>query len=117
MKENERLKVAATLAVKDKKEATSQALAEIKKHDLHQARFTCLEGEYFDLTKKLERLQLVHNQMTKKVGELENKVKSTEKALPQQTYRDINPSIVANYEDFIQDYPEEWFAHLDLSAL
>ncbi|GAA0169866.1 hypothetical protein LIER_24249 [Lithospermum erythrorhizon] len=76
---------------------------------------------------KLERLQLVHNQTTKKVGELEQKVKSAEEAFPQQvqkaifdyhrsdefsleagkesvyclccftkTYRDVNPSIVAN---------------------
>ncbi|GAA0150745.1 hypothetical protein LIER_09614 [Lithospermum erythrorhizon] len=30
--------------------------------------------------------------------------------------RDVKPSIVANYEDFIQDYPEEWFAPTDLSA-
>ncbi|GAA0142343.1 hypothetical protein LIER_35563 [Lithospermum erythrorhizon] len=39
-KENERLQVAATLAVKEKKEPTSQTLVEIKKHDLLQARFT-----------------------------------------------------------------------------
>ncbi|GAA0148840.1 hypothetical protein LIER_08173 [Lithospermum erythrorhizon] len=48
--ENDRLKVAATQAVKEKKEATSQAIAEIKKHDALQARFTRLESEHFDLT-------------------------------------------------------------------
>ncbi|GAA0171695.1 hypothetical protein LIER_25669 [Lithospermum erythrorhizon] len=32
--ENERLKAAATLAAKEKKEAAAQTLAEIKKHDL-----------------------------------------------------------------------------------
>ncbi|GAA0174556.1 hypothetical protein LIER_41738 [Lithospermum erythrorhizon] len=134
-------------STKEKKETTSQAMVEIKKHDALQARFTLLEGEHFDISQKLERLQLVHNQKTKKVGELEQKVKSAEEALPLQvqkaifdyqrsdefrlearkevayclcrftkTYRDVNPFIVANYKDFIQEYPKEWFAHLDLSA-
>ncbi|GAA0142315.1 hypothetical protein LIER_03245 [Lithospermum erythrorhizon] len=47
-KEVERLKVATTLVVKEKKEETAQTLAEIKKHDFLQARFTRLEGEHFD---------------------------------------------------------------------
>ncbi|GAA0183565.1 hypothetical protein LIER_30952 [Lithospermum erythrorhizon] len=42
--ENKRLKAVATLAIKEKKEATSQTLAEIKKHDLFQDRFNRLEG-------------------------------------------------------------------------
>ncbi|GAA0143589.1 hypothetical protein LIER_04240 [Lithospermum erythrorhizon] len=79
--ENERLKTAATLANKERKEATAQTLAEIKNHDLLQARFTRLEGEHFGISNKLERLQLVDNQMTKKVGELEQRAKVAEEAL------------------------------------
>ncbi|GAA0148085.1 hypothetical protein LIER_07621 [Lithospermum erythrorhizon] len=78
--ENERLKVAFTIAIKEKKEAMTQTLAEIKKHDTLQARFTRLEGEAFDLTQKLEQLQLVHNQTTKKVGELEQRAKGSSPA-------------------------------------
>ncbi|GAA0174130.1 hypothetical protein LIER_27583 [Lithospermum erythrorhizon] len=33
-----------------------------------------------------------------------------------KTYKEVNPSIVANYEEFIQGYDPEWFAHLNLSA-
>ncbi|GAA0174129.1 hypothetical protein LIER_27582 [Lithospermum erythrorhizon] len=54
--ENERLKSAATLAVKEKKEVAAQTLAEIKKHDLLQSRFTRLEDENFDISNKLQRL-------------------------------------------------------------
>ncbi|GAA0163731.1 hypothetical protein LIER_19526 [Lithospermum erythrorhizon] len=54
--ENERLKSTATLAVQEKKEPTAQTLAEIKKHDLFQSRFTRLEGENFDISNKLQRL-------------------------------------------------------------
>ncbi|GAA0185305.1 hypothetical protein LIER_32593 [Lithospermum erythrorhizon] len=65
--ENERIKVASTIAIKEKK-----------------ALFTRLEGEAFDITQKLERLQLVHNQTIKKVGELEERAKISEEALPQR---------------------------------
>ncbi|GAA0154019.1 hypothetical protein LIER_12121 [Lithospermum erythrorhizon] len=111
------LDVVATLAIKEKKEATSQAISEIKKHDALEAWFNLLKGEHFDLTQKLERLQLVHNQTTKKVSELEDKVKSVQHALPQQVQRAIfeyqrsaefrleagnyEDFIVANFEDFI----------------
>ncbi|GAA0141084.1 hypothetical protein LIER_02309 [Lithospermum erythrorhizon] len=132
---------------KSHKEATSQAMVEIKKHDALQARFTRLEGQHFDISQKIDCLQLVHNQTIKKVGELEHRVKSAEEALPQRvqkaifyyqrsvefrletgkeavyylcrftkTYKDVNPSIVVNYEEFIQEYLQEWFAPLDLSA-
>ncbi|GAA0161018.1 hypothetical protein LIER_17435 [Lithospermum erythrorhizon] len=80
--ENERLKVASTIAIKEKKEATAQTLAKIRKHDALQARFSRLEGEHFDISQKLERLQLVHNQTTTKVGELEQRAKIDEEALP-----------------------------------
>ncbi|GAA0185704.1 hypothetical protein LIER_32992 [Lithospermum erythrorhizon] len=33
-----------------------------------------------------------------------------------KTYKEVNPSIVANYEEFIQGYDPDWFAPLDLSA-
>ncbi|GAA0166528.1 hypothetical protein LIER_21664 [Lithospermum erythrorhizon] len=146
-KENERLKVALNLAVKEKKEVTAQTLAEIKKQDLLQARFTKLEGEHFDISNKLQRLELVHSQTAKKISELEQRAKDAEEALPQRiekaiydyhcsedfqvevrkeaayclchfakTYKEVNPDIVANYLDFIQPYPEEWFAPSDLSA-
>ncbi|GAA0183966.1 hypothetical protein LIER_31289 [Lithospermum erythrorhizon] len=82
--DNERLKVASTIAIKEKKEETAQAFAEIKKHDALQARFTRLEGERFDISQKLERLQLVHNHATKKVGELQQRAKVAEEALPQR---------------------------------
>ncbi|GAA0138640.1 hypothetical protein LIER_00345 [Lithospermum erythrorhizon] len=75
--ENERLKATSIIAIKKKKEATSQALAEIKKHDALQARFA--------------------SRFTK-------------------TCKDVNSSIVANYQDFIQVCPKKWFAPLDLSA-
>ncbi|GAA0138379.1 hypothetical protein LIER_00135 [Lithospermum erythrorhizon] len=97
----------ASLAVKEKKEAVAQTLAEIKKHDLLQARFTKLEGEHFHISNKFQHLELVHSQTTKKVSELEQRAK---------TYKEVNPSIVAKYLDFIQSYPEEWFAALNLSA-
>ncbi|GAA0148276.1 hypothetical protein LIER_07765 [Lithospermum erythrorhizon] len=83
-KENERLKVAANLAVKEKKEVTAQTLAEIKKHDLVQARFTRLEGEHFDISNKIQQLELVHSQTAKKMSELEKRAKDAEEALPQQ---------------------------------
>ncbi|GAA0176799.1 hypothetical protein LIER_29601 [Lithospermum erythrorhizon] len=81
-RENDRLKVVVTLVVKEKKEATAQTLAEIKKHDLIQARFTRLEGEHFDNCNKFQRLELVHSQMTKKLSELEQRDKDVEEALP-----------------------------------
>ncbi|GAA0159348.1 hypothetical protein LIER_38851 [Lithospermum erythrorhizon] len=119
-KENERLKVVATLAVKEKKEATAQVLAEIKKHDLLQARFTRLEGKHFDLTHKMERLQLVQRAIFEYQRFAEFRLEAGKEAiyclcLFTKTYRDVNPPIVANYEDFIQDYPKEWFASLDIS--
>ncbi|GAA0163006.1 hypothetical protein LIER_18983 [Lithospermum erythrorhizon] len=64
--ENDRLKVASILAIKEKKEA-AHALLEIKKHNALQAWFTRLEGEHFDISQKLERLQLVYNHTTKKI--------------------------------------------------
>ncbi|GAA0145730.1 hypothetical protein LIER_05855 [Lithospermum erythrorhizon] len=76
--ENERLKAATTLAVKEKKEAAAQTLAEIKKHDLLQSRFTRLEGENFEISNKLQRLQLVQDQSAKRMSELEQKAKTTE---------------------------------------
>ncbi|GAA0155636.1 hypothetical protein LIER_13324 [Lithospermum erythrorhizon] len=98
-KENERLKVGANLAVKEKKEATAQTLAEIKKHDLLQARFTRLEGEHFDISNKLQRLELVHSQTAKKISELEQRAKKIseleqrakdgEEALPQRIEKTI----------------------------
>ncbi|GAA0159499.1 hypothetical protein LIER_38881 [Lithospermum erythrorhizon] len=57
--ENEKLKAAATLAVKEKKEAAAQTLVEIKKHNLLESWFTRLKGENFDLSNNLQRLQLV----------------------------------------------------------
>ncbi|GAA0176064.1 hypothetical protein LIER_29123 [Lithospermum erythrorhizon] len=87
--ENAKIKVALTLAIKEKKEATSQAMVEIKKHDSLQARFTRLEDEHFDISQKLDRLQSVHNQTTKKVGELEHRVKSAEEAHPQHVQNAI----------------------------
>ncbi|GAA0149536.1 hypothetical protein LIER_08686 [Lithospermum erythrorhizon] len=80
--ENERLKSASQIALKEKKEATAQTLAEIKKQDALQAQFTRLEGEDFDISQRLERFQLVHNHTTKNLGELEQKAKSVEEALP-----------------------------------
>ncbi|GAA0170251.1 hypothetical protein LIER_24552 [Lithospermum erythrorhizon] len=47
--ENERLKAAATLAVKEKKEEVTQTLAKIKKHDLLQSRFTRLKDWFAPL--------------------------------------------------------------------
>ncbi|GAA0150078.1 hypothetical protein LIER_09098 [Lithospermum erythrorhizon] len=145
--ENERLKSVATLAVKEKKEASAQTLAEMKKNDLPQSRFTRLEGENFDISNMLQRLQLVHDQSTKRMRELEQRAKIAEETLSQRvemaiydyqrskdfrnetekeaayclcrftkTYKEVNPSIVANYEEFIQGYDQEWFAPLDLSA-
>ncbi|GAA0161006.1 hypothetical protein LIER_17425 [Lithospermum erythrorhizon] len=116
-------------AIKEKKEETSQAMVEIKKHDALQTRFTRLEVEHFDISRKLGRLQLVHNQTTKKVQKAifdyqrsaEFRLEADKEAAYclccfTKTYRDVNPSIIANYEDFIQEYPEEWFAPLDLSG-
>ncbi|GAA0157642.1 hypothetical protein LIER_14869 [Lithospermum erythrorhizon] len=130
--ENEKLEVISVAASKEKKEATDHAMAEIRKHDALQAWFTRLEGEHFDISQKLERLLLVHNQTAKRVSEYEQKAKAAEEALPRRvqeaihdyqrsnafhletgkeaayrlfrftkTYRDVNPSIVLNYEDFI----------------
>ncbi|GAA0152891.1 hypothetical protein LIER_11256 [Lithospermum erythrorhizon] len=64
-KENDRLKVAFILAIKEKKEATAQALSEMKKHDALRARFT-------------------------RVGKLEQRVKVIEEALPQRVQDAIN---------------------------
>ncbi|GAA0171696.1 hypothetical protein LIER_25670 [Lithospermum erythrorhizon] len=33
-----------------------------------------------------------------------------------KTYKEVNPSIVANYEELIQGYDPDWFVPLDLSA-
>ncbi|GAA0161830.1 hypothetical protein LIER_18057 [Lithospermum erythrorhizon] len=66
-KEVERLKVTATL--KEKKEATTQTLAEIKKHDLLQACFT--------------------SQTAKKMSELEQRAKDAEEVLPQRIEKAI----------------------------
>ncbi|GAA0171357.1 hypothetical protein LIER_25408 [Lithospermum erythrorhizon] len=97
-KENERLKFAITLIVKEKKEATAQTLVEIKKHDLLQAHFTRLEGEHFDISNKLQRLELVHIQMVKKVGELEPRAKDAEEAPPQRIEKAIYD--YHRFEDF-----------------
>ncbi|GAA0174812.1 hypothetical protein LIER_28125 [Lithospermum erythrorhizon] len=34
-----------------------------------------------------------------------------------KSYKDVNPSIVANYEEFIQGYPKDWFVSLSINAL
>ncbi|GAA0142486.1 hypothetical protein LIER_03377 [Lithospermum erythrorhizon] len=142
--DNERLKAVTTLEVNEKKEAAAQTLAEIKKHDLLQSRFTRLEGENFDISNKL---QLVHDQSAKKMSVLEQRAKTAEETLSQlvekaiydyqrseafhsesgkeaacflcrftKTYKEVNPSIVENYEEFIQGYDPDWFAPLHLSA-
>ncbi|GAA0187181.1 hypothetical protein LIER_34469 [Lithospermum erythrorhizon] len=64
-KENENLKVAFGAIYNEKKEVTVQAMAEIRKHDALQARFTRLEGKHFDISNKLARLQLIHSQEAK----------------------------------------------------
>ncbi|GAA0183412.1 hypothetical protein LIER_30826 [Lithospermum erythrorhizon] len=51
--ENLSLKVVYVAITKEKKEATTQAMAEIRKHDALQARFTPLEEEHFDISNKL----------------------------------------------------------------
>ncbi|GAA0174046.1 hypothetical protein LIER_27517 [Lithospermum erythrorhizon] len=33
-----------------------------------------------------------------------------------KTYKDTNPHIVANYEEFISEYPSEWFANVHVHA-
>ncbi|GAA0148405.1 hypothetical protein LIER_07858 [Lithospermum erythrorhizon] len=33
-----------------------------------------------------------------------------------KTYKDSNPQIVANYEEFISEYPPEWFTNIDIHA-
>ncbi|GAA0176179.1 hypothetical protein LIER_29220 [Lithospermum erythrorhizon] len=68
--------------VDDASEEACEKERALQKHDTLQARFTRLEGEHFDLSQKLEQLQSVHNITTKKVGELEQKVKSAEEGLP-----------------------------------
>ncbi|GAA0144507.1 hypothetical protein LIER_04937 [Lithospermum erythrorhizon] len=116
--DNEKLKDAADLATKEKREAQTQTL-----------------------------VQLLQDQAKRKPLEAEQKVKDAEEALPRtiervicdyqrfedfrmelgneaayclcrftKTYKDNNPAIVANYEDFIQGYDQACFAPLNLSA-
>ncbi|GAA0156436.1 hypothetical protein LIER_13938 [Lithospermum erythrorhizon] len=67
--QNENLKVVPAAMSKEKKKATAQAMAEIRKHDVLQARFTRLEGEHFELSSRLTRLQLIQSQEAKRANE------------------------------------------------
>ncbi|GAA0178204.1 hypothetical protein LIER_29807 [Lithospermum erythrorhizon] len=33
-----------------------------------------------------------------------------------KTYKDSNPQLIVNYEEFMSEYPQEWFANIDIHA-
>ncbi|GAA0174499.1 hypothetical protein LIER_27881 [Lithospermum erythrorhizon] len=129
--ENEKLKVTPTAASKEKKETTAQAMVEIRKHDALQKlqlqlvpnQTTKRVSDYEQKAKAAadalpRRVQeAIHAYQRSHTFHLEAG-KETAHCLCRftKTYRDVNHSIVANYEDFIQRYPKEWFAPLSLAA-
>ncbi|GAA0183048.1 hypothetical protein LIER_30530 [Lithospermum erythrorhizon] len=130
-------------AYNDKKTAIEQALAEIAKCKDLEAQNVKLKGEKIDLSLQVSRLQLSLSQETKRAQEAERKVLLAQefagKAIEEyraskayqedlgaeaayclcrfvKTFKDINPSMVAHYQEFTSEYPSHWFTSLDVNA-
>ncbi|GAA0160767.1 hypothetical protein LIER_17246 [Lithospermum erythrorhizon] len=135
-KENEDLLWNQETAYKEKKIATQQALAEIAKCKDLEAQNVKLEGEKFDLTLKLSRLELSLSQEKKRAKEAEQKALVAQESASQaveeyrsseafceelgeetayclchfvKTFKGINPSLAAHYLEFISGYPPTGF--------
>ncbi|GAA0183322.1 hypothetical protein LIER_30750 [Lithospermum erythrorhizon] len=138
-RENER----ASQFKNEKKAATEQALAKIAKCKDLEALNVKLEGEKFDLSLKLPRQQLSLSQETKRANEAEQKAQVAQESATKaneeyraseafhdelgeettyclcrfvKTFKDINPSLVTHYQEFINGYPSHWFSSLDIEA-
>ncbi|GAA0168403.1 hypothetical protein LIER_23127 [Lithospermum erythrorhizon] len=100
-------------------------------------------GEKFDLSLKLSRLKLSLSKETKQANEAEQKAllaqESANKAVQYyrgsetyqedlgveaayclcgfvKTFKEVNPSMVAHYQEFTSGYPSHWFTSLDINA-
>ncbi|GAA0154197.1 hypothetical protein LIER_12251 [Lithospermum erythrorhizon] len=142
-KENEDLLWNQETAYNEKKTATKQALAEIAKCKDLEVKNVKLEGEKFDLSLKLSRLELSLNKATKRANKAEQKTlraqESADKVVGEyrsskayhdelgeemayflcrfvKIFKDINPSLTDHYQEFINGYPSRWFSSLDINA-
>ncbi|GAA0164231.1 hypothetical protein LIER_19919 [Lithospermum erythrorhizon] len=119
------------------------ALAEISKCKDLEPKNVHLEGEKFDLSLKLSRLELSLTKATKRAKEAEQKAlmaqESANKAVDEyraskafhnelgeetayylcrfvKTFKDINPSLLSHYQEFTSSYLPHWFSSLDINA-
>ncbi|GAA0154239.1 hypothetical protein LIER_37831 [Lithospermum erythrorhizon] len=123
--ENEKLEVASAAPSKETKEATAHTMVEIRKHDALQAHLLAIKraSEVEDKAKAAEETlpHRIHAAIQAYQRSADYKLEVGNEAAYylchfNKTYKDLNPIMVANYKDFIQRYPKEWFTPLSLDA-